>query len=393
MQKYYNFKIKDLLIYISLFLLCLTSGSVLEVINRMGMFALYICSLVFLYISFYQNSIFTKIELNRFLFFFLFIFLYYGLFANFIRKDLTVFMFLLRFFFTYTFVTFVGYEKFRVYFYRIIRIICIHAILVFFFQFLFSPTKLPWCTWGPAIRSYYGILNYGAKECLLGIEFYRNQGLFTEPGILSVYASVGLLMAFKETNYKNKLLFIITLLSTFSTTALIVLFVFIVFKICDKKKFHYFFVFIPFSLFFIIYSFSQKMDLSKTYSGIQRIADMYFCVKVFMKNWILGVGFSEDNYIRAFKSIDVPEFMSTFAEILYDRGSSNGAAVIFSKGGVIFGLLYFILLTKQKIIQAGKIKVLIILVLCLCGEPFAFTSLFLVFIASAITKSETRGIK
>ncbi len=388
-SKYYNFKLKKLLIYISLLFLCLTSGSVLEGINRMLIFALYIISLIFLYVVFYKEKIFYKIELDKFFVFFIFIFSFYGVFANIIRKDLTVFMFLLRLFFTYSFISFVGYKQFARCFFNIIKIVCIHAIFAFFLQFLFSPENLPFCTWAPAIKTFYGVFNYGARENVLGIQVYRNMGLFTEPGILSVYASIGLLMSYRDN--KNKFIFLFTLLSTFSTTGLLVIFVFIIFIIYDKKKLYYLFIIVPISTFLFIYSFANKMDIEKTYSGIQRIADVYFCIKVFFNNWLIGVGFSEDNYIQAFKTIDAPETMKTFVTMLYDRGSSNGALVLFAKGGIIFGLLYFILLINQKIIKENKIKVLVILGICLFGEPLAFTSLFLIFIASAIIPT-THGV-
>lgn len=389
-QKYYNVKIKSILIYISMFLLCLTTGSVIEGFNRMGMFLLYVGSVLFLFIVFGTKCIFTRREFGRFAIFFIFVFLFYGIFGNYIRRDFTVYMFLLRLLVTYSFVTFVTYDIFRIYFYKIIKFICIYAMVTFFLQFIISPLSLPWCSWFPVVRTFHGLLNYGAKETIIGISIYRNQGLFTEPGILSVYGSIGLLIAYKENGYKSKILFLATLISTFSTTGLIIIFVFVIFYIFDKRKYHYIIFLLPFLFAGIFYSFTAKMDLKKTYSGAQRITDIYFCIKVFLKNWYLGVGFSEDNYIHAVETIEAPRAMKAIAGMLYNRGSSNGLLVIFAKTGIIFGLLYISLLKNQKIIKIEKNRLIIVLCLCLVGEPLAFSSLFLVFIASGIVCRKRR---
>ena len=99
---------------------------------------------------------------------------------------------------------------------------------------------------------------------VLGIEFVRNQGIFWEPGVLQIFLN---LILFIHLIHKKKrgIIFwmtIIALLTTFSTTGLVVMFIQLIISFAsDVKKIFYFscWNFITFiSLLYYIYKYFRK---------------------------------------------------------------------------------------------------------------------------------------
>ena len=118
-------------------------------------------------------------------------------------------------------------------------------------------------------------------------------------------------------------------------------------------------------------------------SALLRAYDFLITAEIAFDNWSLGVGYSteEMNAERAKRSISLG---SKNEEVTLERGSTNAVIQQFAYFGILFGILYFMLLFNQQLFQEQKLLFFFLCLISLSSEPVIFTSLIWLLFASGL---------
>lgn len=195
--------------------------------------------------------------------------------------------------------------------------------------------------WGmdKVISGYFGLQYDVARDTTFGVTFYRNQGIFTEAPMLSLWASIALAneLFLRKTLSKLRVAILITcIVSTVSTTGLI----FIVLS----AILYYFeaiatgstvrkillvalmIIFIPAVYYVLQTIYSYKMS---TVSFVMRSQDYLVGFNVFRETPLFGSGFGN---------------LSTIITTTFNgaRGYSNSVMALLATGGIWFMLVFLI---------------------------------------------------
>lgn len=195
--------------------------------------------------------------------------------------------------------------------------------------------------WGydKIIRGYYGLQYDVAKDTTFGVTFYRNQGLFTEAPMLSLWVSIALaneLFLRKQPSIFRVVMFFAGIVSSVSTTGFIFIVLSLLLYYFDQisagstvKK-----VLLVFLMIFLIpiayYAF-QTIFLHKlsTVSYAMRFQDYLNGLMVFRENPLLGSGFGNLSTIITTTSIGA-------------KGYSNSIMALLATGGIWFTSIFLI---------------------------------------------------
>lgn len=135
----------------------------------------------------------------------------------------------------------------------------------------------------------------------------RNAGPFWEPGGFATFLVVAIILNFYETKKmfdKKNIIFVIALLTTFSTAAYILLSLILVLFFLSKRNFRSIAIALPFIIFLSYFGYYQIPFLqekiesqytefslySNAYSERTRLASTYYDIQAIMKNPIIGKG-------------------------------------------------------------------------------------------------------
>lgn len=222
-----------------------------------------------------------------------------------------------------------------------VLILCIISLLFFIFGTLlgiiksnnyYSAKQIGWAMFG--YNSYYGMYFEGHKTFILGRTLIRNISIFLEAPIFT-YVIINALyfeMFYSEkANNKVIFIFVLTALTTFSTTSIIVvaLFTFIyIYKNYMKKSLLK--IFLPIGLIIVfrvgITFISDKLSETNM-SGVARLDDFMASWRAFFHNPLIGIGFNNVLGINKYRSLPL-------------TGMSCGIPFVFANGGIFHGMLY-----------------------------------------------------
>ncbi len=175
--------------------------------------------------------------------------------------------------------------------------------------------------------------------------YNRNSGPFWEPGMFSVFLNIALFFNIIKTNklfsVKN-FIFILTILTTFSTAGYIGLFflliVFLLFISTSKFKLIYILTLLFLSFYIAKLDFMQNKIVEQievaNKSGSSRFGALLVHLRLISDFPLFGVGDGVSNYIANYTDA---------------RSTANGITMVFVKYGIPFGLLYYILLLKSSL--------------------------------------------
>lgn len=280
---------------------------------------------------------------------------------------------------------------------NVLQLFAWHSVVAFVFSFFLAGYVFKVNSEKFYSDTFYYIFFYNSTFNLFGITFYRNQGLFWEPGILQIFMNIlFFISSFIYPNKKNQILSAFSILSTYSTTGIAILilqFLVILFtgKITKVQKAIIFLILfaVTLPLFFLNYanktneSSSLESDVS---SSALRAYDFVEGINITMRFPLTGIGLSEDTY-TAVKNVDSPflgAYSQAFVDSILSRKSANSVFLFFSRFGIPFALLWFILLYKQDLFREKRWVFFLIITIANLSEPLLMEPFFILVSASGL---------
>lgn len=289
--------------------------------------------------------------------------------------------------FSFFFVDEIDGDKFIYYYIKVMKFIAIFSLITFIFTPLIRQMNFL-----PVITNLEGSKYKALLFSNIPLDKYvinRNYGPFWEPGVYQAYLCFGIIMILFNnitSKYKNEIIiFIITIISTLSTTGIIcviiILFAYLL-KAKDKKFLNKFMIGI---LVIVILGLIISNDyinnalfdkFSKESAGLASFASRWYSIfsniNIFFNNMFFGVGPSNiNNYTLQYKS-----------QIGYNGviSQTNTILMNFSMFGIFYGIYYIIYLFRfiKRFIKNFYSLILIFCVFCilLFMEPLTYSLLF-----------------
>lgn len=272
--------------------------------------------------------------------------------------------------------------------YKVLQVVAWHALLNFFMQFVVAPflmeIELKEIL---KVKTFSFVFFYESIYELGGASIFRNQGLFWEPGVLVIYLNLLFyLSAFRKKNVLMAIISAFLVFTTFSTTGLVLLTIqsLILFRTVIRKNIVYF---IPLLLLFIsvipfiLENFQSKLQ-GDNGSFLVRTYDYMVSLNIIRDNFLTGIGFGNENYLKA-------QGASSFfqsAEILEVRPNSNSIMLLFVSFGIPLAMIILRYLSLQQVIMGNRWLLFLMLVVGLSSEPLIFTGFFMmVMISGAVS--------
>ena len=219
----------------------------------------------------------------------------------------------------------------------------------------------------------------------MGINFFRNPGVFWEPGILQIIINILIYYRLFEENksLKQILIPIFVLLTTASTTGMFLfsfLFTIKYLKKIDVKKVVVLLgigiAFVPILINDIEYKFRGEGKLSSQWRTYDTLMGLY----VVSKNPLMGIGISEDKYFNEIKD----SFIRINGEnVNIERGNTNSIILICLYFGIPLSIIILYRIYHQKLFRKKKLF-FFILIICLASEPLIIRTLFSLLLVSSI---------
>ncbi len=266
----------------------------------------------------------------------------------------------------------------------IMTIICIVSLFTFFFA--------PFASKLPLFPSIYNINNVEYRFFFFSnisvINPERNYGLFTEPSRFQAYLNLSLIfMIFTEKeklDMKRIVLFIVTLITTFSTTGFIAFAIILAaFLFSGRVKMNGIYkaliviVIIAVVAFlatqddYFLYSINKVTMGEKSHSAATRINSFFATFKVISENFFFGTGIKNAN--------------AAFAKALSDLGGAFASTntitilIVFSKFGIVPGLFYtYNMYQSVKSMSNNKNTLILVIafIAMTCGITFVDSIIF-----------------
>jgi hypothetical protein len=238
--------------------------------------------------------------------------------------------------------------------------------------------------------TFYYIFYYIPFGNLSGI--FRNQGIFWEPGVLQFYLNI--LFYFSSNQKKNTpvaFLTIFAILTTFSTTGFIILFIQllpIIYHWGKNRRGSAFVIFILFPLILapLALNIDDKFSGESANSSNVRMFDLVVGFDLLINHPIVGVGLDREVYKDLFFTQGMlqgdPEQYGIQEDVLKDKGITNSILFMATTFGLPIALMLFYFLYNQNLIRGNKIIIFTISMLTGFSEPLFNTVLFTILFAS-----------
>ena len=218
-------------------------------------------------------------------------------------------------------------------------------------------------------------------------DLLRNQGFYWEPGVLAIVMNIFLFRLLFGNKLKFSSVYILltslVIFSTMSTTGLVVLFLQFIYYFLQVKtnRIRNLIILILFSILatpLLVSNIQKKVLGDNETSFLLRNYDALVALDITKDNFLTGVGFSKIRNKEAQENSQV-YFKSDLTEA---HGNTNSIITVFLYLGIPLGIIYLIMLYKQKIINYNKKLFFFILLICLASEPIIFSGFFIVFVSS-----------
>ena len=223
-------------------------------------------------------------------------------------------------------------------------VVVISAISLFFWIFGSTLDIIPAngsmvCNWGNNIKipNYYNLYFETQYVDWLGISFFvRNTGIFIEGPMFALVLILALIFSyyFKDTFETSRLkvaVIIITIITTFSTSALIFLALYLYVSLAENPKFKKLKIIIIFfaGLGFILMVTYFLLKKSETGSYSLRMDDYKVGFETWIQSPIWGHGYG-----------DYTQFVKNMSSFRASTGFSNSIFSILGQGGIMYFLMY-----------------------------------------------------
>lgn len=236
------------------------------------------------------------------------------------------------------------------------------------------------------VHSIGFIFYINSNFSLFGIDFFRNQGFFREPGILQIYLNILLFISlFIRRNRQVIILSSFLILSTFSTTGifLMILQILVSLKFSAKSILAGIIIIIPLGVIMKV-NLEEKVSSKKEVGSFYlRMLDLKQSVNLILENPLYGIGLDNLAYIKAVKKQgNLIQKKNKHYEFLSKRGNTNSLITLLAMIGIPCFLLYLKCLYSQSLINKRKILFFVILIISAMTEPLILEMFFLVFFVS-----------
>lgn len=258
-------------------------------------------------------------------------------------------------------------------------------------------------------QTFLNIFFYSALEkkftliSFMGFDFYRNQGLFWEAGVLQIFLNIFLyleLFIFK----KNKiwiLLAVFAILTTYSTTGITILLLQIAYYVKSEMNNSKMLIPIVFSLSIPIYlifstNIEEKIFGDREASFQKRYFDLIQPLFIAIQNPITGIGLDLTKFQEYRSSF---YFESSVFDVIQDKvglelkmeitdqGSSNSFMFLLSTMGFPTFILFMYMFFRQQLFVEKKYILYSIVIISLMTSPLLLRPFFFVFIISGFVHS------
>lgn len=239
-----------------------------------------------------------------------------------------------------------SFDSLRQSFSKIMYFLCVYSLIVMAI-FYVAPNilrTLPVITNTLGVSYFNALFCLGQFETILGI--WRNFGIFREPGVYAIFVNLALLNEIFNTklNIKHILIFLITLVTTFSTAGYIAFAVILVFYVLYKKDRHKFLymtlaivlmaslaIFTDFSDN-VLTMFSKFKKGSNAYGSFYaRLMSVWANIEICLGHPIFGIG----RYHLYDTNLGVLGNYSA-------TDNTNTLLINFASFGLIYGLMHFV---------------------------------------------------
>ncbi|MDT2719659.1 O-antigen ligase family protein [Enterococcus gallinarum] len=251
----------------------------------------------------------------------------------------------------------VRFDYFTHIFLKIFKFICLFSLGVYLIE-LFSPSLL---SKFPILTNSAGNAYFNLFLTVVPVENWgvpRNYGIFREPGVFVIFIVFSLMLELfykKNSSLLNQTIFLLTLITTKSTTGFIVL-IFIYFMVFTSKvqnrnqlikKIIFLILGLAISYYLIyhtelIFSENQYKSVFNKFNNetdtVARYASLTINFLIFMNSPFLGVGIS--NLTEVF-----PQLTAQYYGI-YSEHNTNTTLIQFSTFGLFFGIIWLFCLYK-----------------------------------------------
>lgn len=224
---------------------------------------------------------------------------------------------------------------------------------------LLSPTSSILITWGETPRqivSYYNLYFEPQEMPIDGIisrlnvmNLSRNSSIFVEGVIANFFFSIGFILSeVLKKGKKYKLVYLIAIISTFTTSGFLVVGLFILYtiiKLVPKNifiKLMKYFLYVVATLLVVYLIILLITDKADTMSGNDRHIKIINELEAFLRSPIYGNGINA-----------------------YTKGSSNAISAVAADGGVILFMIYYFPLIKATINSFAKLDVKLLIFIAL----------------------------
>ncbi len=382
--------------WISMLFLVLTAGSMIFVFFRKEMlyFAFFLFSTLFFIKNLYKRELIIFLKLTiLFLSFLIINFLFASTSQSLQKLFANIVIFTTSIFSAMYYYRNENKKLFIDHLYFVLKLILIHSLISFFiyplikpFIFEISNSRYDCYTF---LNLFFYLKNTHSLS-VVGIDFVRNQGIFWEPGVLQIFLNL-LLFIIAFIKKKKGLLFWITvlaILTTFSTTGLVVMFIQLLLSFGSEVKKNIFFL--PFTILsiFLLYNItkknvSDKLHGSGQYSFQARLFDLVQPFYMVSQNPMTGVGLDDEKFIKIRQN---PSFSLSLKTIDFtnvkEKGSTNSIMFFLAAAGIPFTLLILLMLYFQNFIIEKRKWFFIFIFISLMTEPIMLRPFFLTFVMS-----------
>lgn len=272
----------------------------------------------------------------------------------------------------------------------VFNIIIVHSFINFVLGFFMSSQMDLIVSDQIIVKTIKYLFFYNSEASILNINFYRNQGIFWEPGVLSVYLNLALfIQIFLKQSSKVIPFYLFLIVSTFSSTGLVVslIQILVFYKNLILKNVRLLFVLVALCVILIpiiIGNMNDKILGDGSASFLLRLYDFMISGQIIMSNFFTGIGFGNQLY----KAEQIK--YSLFGDLEVDdgsgaggRGNTNSIMYIFAAFGVPLGLYILKSIYNQTVVLTNqKLLFFVVILLCLASEPLITSGIFLLIIFS-----------
>jgi hypothetical protein len=275
----------------------------------------------------------------------------------------------------------------------VMNFLLLHSILNFLFGFILFGNLEVVKTEQINFLTFKYLFFYFSEASSSGFSILRNQGVFWEPGVLSVFLNILLFVyLFVKPYISRAILVFIMIFTTFSTTGLFLsMLLFIVkYNKSIRSSFVAFFIgIVPLLALLpvLIGNINDKVSGNGQASFYWRSFDLLISLQIVAQNPIKGIGFGGEVY----KKVQEQNKMFMQSDILEGRGNTNSIVYIFIAFGIPLAIYILYLLYNQNVFKhSNKFLFFFILIICLSTEPLITSVFFLIILFSSYFKPQLK---